>query len=182
MNYLVKRNWEFWIVCWLLSVLAVLVVAVDCVIVVVTLLVLVRRVALRAVSSCCRAAWACCRSSCSCICSCCNWEAEGPEELSCPPAERLTPDNWDKSSASGNEDINVYFNMRKTKCYRSFFYQRNIKNDRQREGNLWQHTVPAWSLIPFRMPPRGKSCVCVVHGKCKYIWILAHIQLFLSKT
>lgn len=36
-----------------------LVVAVDCVIVVVTLLVLVRRVVLRAVSSCCRAAWAC---------------------------------------------------------------------------------------------------------------------------
>lgn len=93
MNYLVKRNWEFWTVCGLLSVLAVLVVAVDCVIVVVTLLVFVRRVALRAVSSCCRAACACCRSSCSCICSCCNWEAEGPEELSCPPAERLTPDN-----------------------------------------------------------------------------------------
>lgn len=94
-----RRNWEFWIVCWLFSVLDVLVVVVDCVIVVLTLIVLVRLVALRAVSSCCLAACACCRSNCSCICSCCNWEAEGPEELSCPPAERLTPDSWDKSSA-----------------------------------------------------------------------------------
>lgn len=102
-SYLVRRNWEFWIVCWLFSVLDVLVVVVDCVIVVLTLIVLVRLVALRAVSSCCLAACACCRSNCSCICSCCNCEAEGPEELSCPPAERLTPDSWDKSSAKENK-------------------------------------------------------------------------------
>lgn len=100
MHYLVRRNWEFWIACWLFSALDVLVVAVDCVTVVVTLLVFVRLVALRAVSSCCLAACACCLSNCSCICSCCNWDAEGPEELSCPPADRLTPDSWDKSSAN----------------------------------------------------------------------------------
>lgn len=55
------------------------------------------RVAFRADSSCCRAAWACWRSNWSCIWSCWSCEAEGPE-LSWPPAERRTPDNWDRSS------------------------------------------------------------------------------------
>lgn len=166
MNYLVKRNWEFWIVCWLLSVLAVLVVAVDCVIVVVTLLVLVRRVALRAVSSCCRAAWACCRSSCSCICNCCNWEAEGPEEFSCPPAERLTPDNWDKSSVRGNEDINVHCSRRKTKCYHHPFTRRTFKaiiNRKVTWGNI-QSQLGAYYVSGCLLE------VGVVWGKCKHTY------------
>ena len=62
------------------------------------------RVALRAVSSCWRAACACCRSSCSCIWSCCSWEAEGPE-LSWPPAERRTPESWDRSSGGGGGTV-----------------------------------------------------------------------------
>lgn len=66
------------------------------------------RVAFRADSSCCRAAWACCRSNWSCIWSCWSCEAEGPE-LSWPPAERRTPDNWDRSSGS-KEDTGLTLN------------------------------------------------------------------------
>lgn len=61
-------------------------------------------VAFRAVSSCWRAACACCRSSWSCIWSCWSWEADGPE-LSWPPAERRTPDNWDRSSGETENSL-----------------------------------------------------------------------------
>ena len=41
----------------------------------------------------------------------------------------------------------------------SSFYQMNIQSYHQREGNLGQHTVSAWSLLPFRMPSGGGSCM-----------------------
>ncbi len=97
--YRVRRNWELWEASGLLSVMAVFVAVLGGGMLALMLLGLLRwRVALRAVSSCWRAACACCRSSWSCICSCCSCEAEGPEELSCPPAERRTPDSWESNS------------------------------------------------------------------------------------
>ena len=94
-------------------------------------------VAFRAVSSCCRAAWACCRSNWSCIWSCWSWEAEGPE-LSWPPAERRTPDNWDRSSGGTGRRGDVRYDhkvgrpvtqaaLKKVKLF-TLFITKNLQN------------------------------------------------------
>lgn len=108
-RYRVRRNWELWEASGLLSDMAVFVAVLGGGMLALMLLGLLRcRVALRAVSSCWRAACACWRSSWSCICSCCSCEVEGPEEFSCPPAERRTPDSWDSSSETKIINIHYY--------------------------------------------------------------------------
>lgn len=109
-SYLLSRNWELCAVCcvlgsvapgWGLGLLAWLALGLGFAAVEFVLRIALARppprLAFRAVSSCWRATCACWRSSWSCIWSCWSCEAEGPE-LSWPPAERRTPDNWDRSS------------------------------------------------------------------------------------